>query len=107
LSADGYISDDLWFGTSMMYLFGEDALTKIETILPEDDYRHQRLVKLHLDIPSLDAIGYLEDFKAGTLAISDLKSFVRTYTWITRILRDMRRSGESVWHSPSWVAGRG
>jgi hypothetical protein len=104
---DGYIADDLWFAAAMMYVFGEESLTKIEVAQPDEFHHHCREVKLHLDIPSLDAGEYYEEFKAGALAISDLKSFVRTYTWITRILRDMRRKAESVWVSPAWIAGRG
>ena len=104
---DGYIADDLWFGAAMMYLFGEESLTKIEVNQSEEFHKHCREVLLHLDIPSLDAHEYHKEFKAGTLAVSDLKSYIRTYTWITRILRDMRRKTESVWVSPARIAGRG
>jgi hypothetical protein len=107
MSNDGYIADDIWFAACLMYLFGEQSLTKIEVSKSPEFHRHCREVKLHLDIPSLDAQEYYKEFKAGALAISDLKSYIRTYTWITRILRDMERKTESVWVSPAWVAGRG
>jgi hypothetical protein len=88
-------------------VIGEESLVKMESTPSDKPHRRSRDIKLHYDIPSLDAAEYFNEFRAGTLAISDLRSFARKYTWITRILRDMERKTESVWVSPAWVAGRG
>jgi len=99
MSCDGYTTGDIAFASALMYVFGDESLTKIAVV----DYREKHFV---LDAPSLDCQSYLEDFKAGNFAISDLKSYMRTYDWITRILRDMRKKSETEWVSNSWIAGR-
>src|SRR6266478_2231120 len=99
MSSDGYVTSDLFFACGLCYVFGDEALTKIEVV----DHREKRFT---LDILSLDAEAYHDDFKAGNFAISDLKSYVRTYSWATRILKTMTRDGETEWMSPSWIAGR-
>ncbi|SRR6266436_749503 len=96
---DGYLTGDLWFACAVMYVFGDESLTKITVV----DYREKHFV---IDAPSLDCQAYYDDFKNGILAISDLKSFMRTYDHVNRILRDMRKKSETEWVSNSWIAGR-
>jgi hypothetical protein len=105
MSADGFQTTDIHFAAAMLYVFGEESLTKIE--ITPDGYGRNRDVTLHIDAPSLDCAEYFKEFQAGELALSDLKSYIRTYTWITRTLRDMKKNGTTSWESPSWVMGRG
>lgn len=101
---DGFSCNDIWFTVALQYVFGEDALVKIEV---EQNTFGRDTPTFFLSIPSLDALEYQKEFQAGTFAISDLRSYVRTYTWLTRKLRDMRKRGETSYCSPAWVAGRG
>jgi hypothetical protein len=103
---DGFSTVDIHFCAAMMYLFGDEALTKI-TAEEDVKQRGRTLKTFHLDIPSLDAFEYQKDFQEGRLAISDLKSYVRSHSWITHCMGIMNRKHESAWVSPAWIAGRG
>jgi hypothetical protein len=98
---DGFTTNDIWFATAMMYVFGDEALTKMTNQAAE------RLKAFHLDIPSLDAEDYYREYQAGTFAISDLKAFTRSYSTVVKCMKDMMKSGQPVWVSPAWIAGRG
>ena len=111
--SDGYTTTNEWFAAFLMFLFGEECLTRVTSELGERDARSKyastgnRYVKrFYCDVPSFDAQSYHEELKAGTLAISDLNAFATQYSRLNRILRDMRRDNEDSWCSPSWVAGR-
>lgn len=87
-----------------MYLFGEESLTRIES---DTDDRGKRCRDYHLDVPSLDAQDYYNEYTAGNLSIADLKAYVNSYSRLNFICRQMHKSGDPSWTSPSWVAGRG
>lgn len=97
---DGFTTSDVFFAAGLSYAFGDDALTKIE--FPE-----QGKTNFSFDAPSLDCQEYFTEFKAGTFAITDLMSYVRSYTRLIGRLKQMRKNGETEWCSPSWIAGRG
>ncbi len=103
---DGYTTDELFFTAALCYIFGTDALTKIELIESRDARSRHQVRQFTLDVPSLDAAEYYKEFKAGMLAIADLFSFGIVYTGVTKTLRDMTRRGDTEWVSPSWIAGR-
>jgi hypothetical protein len=96
---DGYQTGDLALACALLYIYSEDALTRIE----RDPVRGQTF---HLDIASLDGYAYADDFQKGQLAISDLKAYQRTYDFMVRRLKTMRNNGEMSWCSPSWVNGQ-
>jgi hypothetical protein len=100
---DGYTTTNIRFTAAMAYLFGDEALVKIETF----EERNFRQSRFHLDIPSLDAGEYLKDFEAGNLAITDLQAYFRSFDFIVRCTKDMARKNASVWVSPEWIKGRG
>jgi hypothetical protein len=100
MSNSSYRSDDLWFVSVLAYLFGEDSLTRIEL-----DQRGKAM--FYMSVPELDAIEYRREFDGKILAISDLMTYSRTYAWIAKRIRDMKRTGQTSYCSPSWIAGRG
>lgn len=107
---DGYITTNEWFCAFLMYLFGEECLLRIEIESDGSSQAHgrnHRVKKFTCDVPSFDAKEYHEELKEGRLAISDLNAFASVYMRLNRILRDMTRSGETSYESPSWIAGRG
>jgi len=99
-----YETTDTFFAAALQYLWGEDSLTRIETT--QTDYGRDTPT-FTLDVPSDEAEELLKTFQDGELAISDLKSWARTYTWLTRRLREMKKRGETSYMSPSWIRGRG
>jgi len=96
----------MFFAAGLCYVFGEESLTKIELIGGDTRSRHQDR-QFTLDVPSLDAAEYYQEFKEKKFAISDLFSFTLIYTGLTRRLKDMTRRGDVIWTSESWVRGRG
>ena len=104
MSADGFKTKDPYLAAAIAYLYGFDCLTAIRN---EPDERGVLAASFELDIASNDGAILVQEFKSGLLAITDLMSWVKCYSSLTRILRDMRRSGDVVWHSPSWLQGRG
>jgi len=100
MSSDGFVTQGVFFAAAMLYVFTEDALIKIEQA--RDDRGFEQ-VSVHLDIPSEDAKIYHEQFLAGELNISHLKSYCRCYSTLTRNLRDMRKQGMTVFVTPAWV----
>lgn len=96
---DGYQTTDLAMVCALLYIYSEDALTRIE----RDATRGQTFF---LDAPSLDCQSYAQDFTNGELAISDLKSFMRIYDFMVRKLKAMRANGDLSWCSPAWVNGQ-
>ena len=97
--SDGYSCDNTFFAAALCYLYGDEALLKIAF------FNKQR--QFHFDIASLDGEEYSKEFKTGTLAISDLLSYSRSYSYLNRILFSMNRSNTTTWNSESWIAGRG
>ena len=104
MSADGFVTNDLWFASSLAYIFGGESLTIIEV---GKSIGRVRTKGFHFDVPSLDAEEYDKEFREGRLAISDLMAFTKEYSRILRLLKDLDRRGEISWTSPSWVTGRG
>lgn len=93
MSTDTYSTQDIAFAVAMMYVFGEESLYEIE--MPKD----RKQAEFCLRIPSLDAANYRKEFDRGELAISDLKSYMRTFSWVSSTCRDMRRDGQHLWSS--------
>jgi hypothetical protein len=94
------VTQDINFAAAIGYTFGDESLLKV-------DFPEQGVTNFTFDAPSLDCQEYLSEFKAGTFAISDLMSYVKSYTKLVSRLKLMRRDGISSWASPSWIAGRG
>jgi hypothetical protein len=95
LKLDMVQTGDAWFCASVQYVYGEDVLVRIENRVNE----HNRdTPTFYLEVPDSKEVGVLQsDFQNGRLAISDLKSYVRTYTFLLRRLRDMRKAGQTSW----------
>ena len=102
---DGFQTTDVFFVAAMLYVYTEDALLKVE--VTPDRFGRDRNATYTLDIPSHEAQKYRAEFDRGELAITDLLSYVRTYTWLTRKLRAMRKNGETSYCGPAWIEGRG
>jgi hypothetical protein len=102
MSFDGFVTTDLFFAVGLAYIFGEESLTKIELLPGTRDN-----TQLFFDAPSEDCSIYRQDFLAGKLAISDLMAYTMIYNKVIRILKMMRRDGDTEWTSESWVRGRG
>ena len=96
--SDGYVCEDVLFAAALSYIFGDDSLLTIEFVNKQKKFR--------FDIPSLDGEEYLREFKSGTLAISDLMSYSRTYNLLMKTLWQMNKDNDTTWTSPSWIAGR-
>jgi hypothetical protein len=88
-----YSTQDIGFAVAMMYVFGEEVLYEIE--VPEK----KGGAEFCLRIPPTDAGRYRKDFDSGELAISDLKSFLKMFSWVSGTLRDMRKQGQHLWSS--------
>ena len=97
--SDGYVCEDVFFAAALSYIFGDESLLTIEFVNKQKKFR--------FDIPSLDGEEYLREFKSGTLAISDLMSYSRTYNWLMKTLWQMNKNNDTTWNSASWIAGRG
>lgn len=86
---------DIWFVSSVLYVYGEEILTRIDN---KQNQWNRDAPTFHLEVPDAGEIKVLQqDFQNGTLAISDLKAYVRIFTFLTRRLRDMRKRGETIW----------
>ena len=94
-------TSDIFFAACLLYLYSEESLLKAST-----DERGGN-VNFTFDIPSEDHRILLETFLKGELALSDAKAFSRSYSFITRTLREMKRNGTNAFCSPSWIAGAG
>ena len=100
MSNSSYHSDDMWFVAFLAYLFGEDSLTRIEL-----DERGK--ATFQLSVSQQEATEYHDNFECKNLAIADLMTYCRTYAWIAKRIRDMKKRGQTSYCSPSWIAGRG
>ena len=96
---DGYKTESFFVAAAVMYAYGPESLTAVRQDLG--------IISVELDAPSIDCELMATEFKDGQLAISDLKTWTRHYLDLTRIMRNLKRSGDSVWHSQSWLQGRG
>lgn len=86
---------DIYFCSAVLFVYGEEVLTRIDTRQNQWD---RDVPTFTVEVPDAKEIGVLQnDFQNGTLAISDLKSWIRTFTFLTRRLRDMRKRGETSW----------
>jgi len=93
MSVDGYQTQDVAYCAALCYTYGIEALTKVEI--------DGHLKIFHLDIASNDGEEYLKDWNSGQFNVTDLKTFMKMYSNITQILRDLTRTGESEW-TPRW-----
>lgn len=86
---------DTWFCSACQYVYGEDILVRIDNRVNE----HNRdTPTFTMEVPDAKEIGVMQtDFQNGSLAISDLRSYVRTYTFLLRRLREMRRDKQMSW----------
>jgi hypothetical protein len=106
MSNSAFVTDDVYFAAALGYIFGLESLL---TITFEDDERRRGMNKTYFkfDAPDADCEIYLAEFRAGKLSITDLMAYVQQYTKLVNMLRNMRRSEQTEWASPSWIAGRG
>jgi len=84
---DGFVTDNVFFAAALCYLYGEESLLKIEFV--------NRQKRFHLDCPSFDGEEYLREFKSGTLAISDLLAYSRTYNLLMKTLWQMNKDNDT------------
>jgi hypothetical protein len=86
---------DVFFCSAVQYTYGEEVLVRIDNTVNE----HNRdTPTFYLEVPDAREIGKMQnDFQRGELAISDLKSFIRTYTFLLRRLREMRKAAQTSW----------
>ena len=89
---------DLWLAAACLYLYGNEALLSATDI----DRRTEFLV----DVPELDFQEIEQQYRTGTLAITDLNAFVRAFNFIKRKQAEYRRAGECGFSSNAWIAGR-
>jgi hypothetical protein len=94
--SEGYKTRDAWFAAAMQYLYGEEVLTHIET---KENDGGRPIQSFLLSVDTQEAGTFFQDYQNGEFAISDLKSFVRTYGFLTRRLRDMRNMGLTSWRA--------
>jgi hypothetical protein len=86
---------DAWFCAAVQYVYGEEVLVRIDNKLNEWNRDQPTFT---MEVPDAKEIGVMQtDFQKGDLAISDLKSYVRTYTFLLRRLREMRKAGQMTW----------
>jgi hypothetical protein len=93
-------TQDFYLAAACLYLYGNDALLSVTDL---DD----RKTEFFLAVPELDFQEIQQEYRTGTLAISDLNSFVRALKFIKKKEVEFRRAGECGWTSPAWIAGRG
>jgi hypothetical protein len=98
---DGFVVNRTDVAAALIYVHGSESLTRI-VLDPE-----KREQMFHIDAPSLDCEAYLADFDNGCFSISDLKDYLRMYSWLVNKLKAMQKFGHTEWCSESWVAGRG
>lgn len=103
MSVDGYVCKEVFFAAALMYVYGEEVLTKIEIV----DGERRNETHFSLDIESLDAREYWADWEGKRFAITDLSTYTGIYSRLTKILKRMRFDGTDCWCSPAWVRGRG
>jgi hypothetical protein len=88
-------TNDAWLCAVAQYTYGEDILVKIET---KQNQWNRDTPTFYLEVPDAHEIGVMQnEFQSGNLAISDLKSYCRTFTFLQRRLRDMRKAGLMTW----------
>ena len=88
-------TSNAWFCAAVQYVYGEEVLVRIDNKVNE---WNRDTPTFHLEVPDSKEVGVLQnDFQKGDLAISDLKEYIRTYTFLLRRLRDMRKAGLTNW----------
>jgi hypothetical protein len=92
MSADSFVSNELFFSAFCAYLFGCESLVRVE--IPETGRP-----KWTFNIPSLDAEEYRTEFREGRLQIADLKAYTHAYSDLTVRLKEMNRDRVKVWES--------
>jgi hypothetical protein len=97
MAVDGFVTDDLAFAALLCFLYEDDALVCIE--LEEEMGK----AMMSLAVPSLDAQALREEFDSSDgIAISNLKRYIRSFNWIGKTLRNMRRGGQTTWTPASY-----
>jgi hypothetical protein len=95
MSDTQYVTDDIAFASTLLYIFGSESLTGIE-LLPD----RERLFKFE-DVPRFDVEEYKRDFdSADGLPISSAKDFMKTYFSLSAILRQMNIENRTIWEAP-------
>jgi hypothetical protein len=90
-------TSDIWLASILQYLGCELLLIELED---------QRGTGFTFACPRLDFESYVEDYRAGRLALSDARSFVDAFNVLAKRVKDIRRKGEPSWASSAWVEGR-
>jgi hypothetical protein len=101
MSVDGFSTTNIYFVSALMFAFGKEVLTKIEFVEGNGNTNRRHPNNLFtLDVPSVDAELYWEDWQRGKFAISDLKTYVGIFSDVTKTIRDMNWRGNPVWTQP-------
>jgi hypothetical protein len=104
MSVDGFRTTSVWEASVIAYLYGWDCLATISDH-EKGDGTNKRVTEYFLAVPSEDAKIDIENYEAGTLALSDTKSFVHVFNNISQIQHVFRRRGDKSWASRRWVNG--
>ena len=99
---ESFQTGDIWLCSTCQFAYGEDCLVRIE--VKQNNYNRDTPT-FYLAVAPDEAATLQKDLQDGCLAISDLKSFARTYSFLTRRLREMKKRSETSWVSPQWVRG--
>lgn len=91
---DGFVTNNTMFAAALVYIFGNEALIQIQLVDHKPDFT--------LDVPSLDAVEYLKEYDAGTLAVADARALFAAYSMISSTLRKMRSGERDVWTSKAY-----
>jgi len=90
MSSDGFTTSELAIAAALSMTYGEESLVRI--VFDEKGY-----AKFSFLIASCDGELITQDYFAGQLGISDLKSFWEHQTQINRRIRVMRRNNQTVY----------
>ena len=103
---DGFVveGNDLGFVAFLLFAYGTDALVRVD-FEDRGDPRHPTKV-FHLDIESEGGKLLKQDYDEGQ-GVSNAVVFVEHYQFVSKLLRNMTRGGDTSWASPRWIAGRG
>jgi hypothetical protein len=99
MSVDGFLTDDLAFAALLCFWYGDDALVCVEI-------EETGKAVMSLAVPSVDAQILREEFDSpDSVGIENLKKYVRSFNYIGKTLRNMRRGGQTTW-TPTYYAPR-
>src|SRR6185437_11848119 len=98
----------IYFAAALQCALGEASLVQITRMSDRGGrFRGAPMKKYHFDVPSLeDGASMYTDYLRNNLGVSDLREYVRIYSALTKICKDLERDGLDSWEGPAWVAGK-